>query len=230
MWTLIKSLAALRGELKYHQHISLISSLQQYFPSSRHTLHSFPIQLRASLASTMLLNQVSYFLVALVAGTHAFTVRRAGNASAPSLPDRQPFGFGSDVTGGGTPTDDNTFIVDNMMDLRTALNSTQARTIYVKGEITGTQINETATANCQYYIDNSGVPNYNFTLYLMAMNETYMDAVKAAAAAGEEFDGQNSTEYLTLLNRQNVSQIHLSPFLQVACSSSDRYTFFGEQN
>ncbi|CAN8099678.1 unnamed protein product [Discula destructiva] len=151
----------------------------------------------------MLFNKISYILFALVARTHSFKVVRADNASAPNLPDRQPFGFGAEVTGGGTPTDENTFIVDNMMDLRTALELTTPRTIYVKGEIMGTQVNETTTSNCQYYIDNSNVPGYNFTLYLMAMNETYMDAVEAAAAAAEEFDGQNATEYLNILKRQN---------------------------
>lgn len=128
------------------------------------------------------------------------------DASGPTLPDRQPFGFASQVTGGGTPTQNNTYVVDNMMDFRTALELTTPRTIYVKGELKGSEINETTTGNCQFYIDSSRVPDYNFTLYIMALNSTYTDAVKAAVAAGEEFEGRNATEYLNLLNRQNVSQ------------------------
>jgi hypothetical protein len=128
------------------------------------------------------------------------------DASAPTLPDRKPFGFASQVTGGGTPTQNNTYVVDNMMDFRTALELTTPRTIYVKGELKGSEINETTTGDCQFYIDSSRVPDYNFTLYIMALNSTYTDAVKAAVAAGEEFEGRNATEYLNLLNRQNVSK------------------------
>ncbi|KAF2702945.1 polysaccharide lyase family 1 protein [Pleomassaria siparia CBS 279.74] len=136
-------------------------------------------------------------------GLLASLTSAAYNGPAPALPDRQPFGFGASVTGGGTPTNETTYLVENMMDLRTALKLTTPRTIYVKGEIKGNQVNETKSGDCQYYIDSSGVPNYNFTLYLMAMNTTYTSAVKAAAAAGEEFEGRNATDYLALLNRQN---------------------------
>lgn len=153
----------------------------------------------------MQINHVSCLLLALVAETHASRARQAVPASgAPTLPDRQPFGFGSAATGGGIATANNTFIVDNMSDLRTALKLMTPRTIYVKGEIDGTQINATTHADCQYYIDHSRVPGFNFTLYVMAMNETYMEAVKAADAAGEEFEGRNATEYLSLLKKQNV--------------------------
>lgn len=129
------------------------------------------------------------------------------DASSPTLPDRKPFGFGSQVTGGGAPTQNNTYVVDNMMDFRTALTLTTPRTIYVKGELKGSEINETTNGDCQYYIDSSRVPEFNFTLYIMALNSTYTDAVKAAEEAGEEFEGRNATEYLNLLNRQNVSQL-----------------------
>lgn len=121
--------------------------------------------------------------------------------STPVLPDRQPFGFADQVTGGGDGT---VYVVENMMDLRTALSKAEPRTVYVKGEITGNQINETTYGTCQLYIDTSSVPNYNFTLYVMALNTTYTDSVKAAVAAGETFEGKNATEYLALLNRQNV--------------------------
>lgn len=125
------------------------------------------------------------------------------DASAPTLPDRKPFGFASMVTGGGTPTPNNTYVVDNMVDFRTAMELETPRTIYVKGELKGSEINETTTGDCQFYIDSSRVPQFNFTLYVMALNSTYTDAVKAAETAGEEFEGKNATEYLALLNRQN---------------------------
>lgn len=129
------------------------------------------------------------------------------DVSAPTLPDRKPFGFASKVTGGGTPTPNNTYVVDNMVDFRTAMELTTPRTIYVKGELKGSEINETTTGDCQFYIDSSRVPEFNFTLYVMALNSTYTDAVKAAEAAGEEFEGRNATKYLNLLTRQNVSQM-----------------------
>lgn len=120
----------------------------------------------------------------------------------PTLPDRQPFGFAQQVTGGENGS---VYVVDNMMDLRTALKKTETRTVYVKGEIKGNQINDTTFGDCQMYIDTSNVPDFNFTLYILALNSTYTDAVKAAVAANETFEGQNATEYLALLNRQNVS-------------------------
>lgn len=122
--------------------------------------------------------------------------------SAAVLPDRKPFGFAAEVTGGGNGT---VYVVDNMVDLRTALTQAEPRTVYVKGEINGNQINKTTSGDCQLYIDTSNVPDYNFTLYIMSLNSTYTDAVKAAVAADETFEGKNATEYLALLNRQNVS-------------------------
>ncbi|KAI0016096.1 pectin lyase fold/virulence factor [Xylariomycetidae sp. FL0641] len=120
------------------------------------------------------------------------------------LPDRSPFGFGALATGGGSAADANsTYVVDNMMDLRTVLKMDTPRTVYVKGEIVGSQINETTYGDCQYYIDTSNTPDFNFTLYLMSSNETYTDAVRAAADANESFEGRNATEYLDLLNHQN---------------------------
>ncbi|KAI0103832.1 polysaccharide lyase family 1 protein [Nemania sp. FL0031] len=121
----------------------------------------------------------------------------------PSLPDREPFGFGAAATGGGVPIENNTYVVDNMMDLRTVLKMNTPRTVYVQGEILGSQINETFAGDCQYYIDSSNVPAFNFTLYIMSLNATYTDAVKAAVAANQTFEGRNATEYLVLLNHQN---------------------------
>ncbi len=122
----------------------------------------------------------------------------------PALPDREPFGFGAAATGGGVAHENNTYLVNNMMDLRTVLKMDEPRTVYVQGEIQGNQINETFSGDCQYYIDSSSVPGFNFTLYVMALNATYTDAVKAAVAANQTFEGRNATEYLQLLNHQNV--------------------------
>lgn len=127
-----------------------------------------------------------------------------GTLSAPSLPDRAPFGFGAAATGGGVAHENNTYVVNNMMDLRTVLKMTEPRTVYVSGAIAGNQINESFAGTCQFYIDSSGVPGFNFTLYLMALNATYTDSVKAAIAADELFEGRNATEYLELLNHQNA--------------------------
>ncbi|KAI0906773.1 polysaccharide lyase family 1 protein [Ustulina deusta] len=121
----------------------------------------------------------------------------------PALPDREPFGFAAAATGGGVAHENNTYLVNNMMDLRTVLKMDEPRTVYVQGEIRGNQINETFSGDCQYYIDSSSVPGFNFTLYVMALNATYTDAVKAAVAANQTFEGRNATEYLQLLNHQN---------------------------
>ncbi|KAI0468305.1 polysaccharide lyase family 1 protein [Xylaria cf. heliscus] len=120
-----------------------------------------------------------------------------------ALPAREPFGFGAAVTGGGLASENNTYVVDNMMDLRRILKMDEPRTVYVRGEIGGSQINETFAGDCQYYIDSSNVPGFNFTLYVMALNATYTDAVKAAVTSDGMFEGRNATEYLALLNRQN---------------------------
>ncbi|TRX91290.1 hypothetical protein FHL15_007895 [Xylaria flabelliformis] len=121
----------------------------------------------------------------------------------PAIPDREPFGFGIAATGGGVASTNNTYVVDNMVDLRRVLTMDEPRTVYVRGEIRGSQINETFEGDCQYYIDSSNVPGFNFTLYIMALNATYTDTVKAAVEADGMFEGRNATEYLALLNRQN---------------------------
>ncbi|KAF2143497.1 polysaccharide lyase family 1 protein [Aplosporella prunicola CBS 121167] len=122
--------------------------------------------------------------------------------AAPSLPDRAPFGFGSAATGGGEPTAKNTYLVDNMPDLREALKMDTPRVVYVKGEIAGAQINASYTADCQYYID-EGKPEFNFTKYVQSYDDDYMADLKKAAEAGSEFEGQNATELLSLMNHQN---------------------------
>ncbi|KAI2638309.1 polysaccharide lyase family 1 protein [Xylaria nigripes] len=89
------------------------------------------------------------------------------------------------------------------MDLRTVLKMDKPRILYVEGEIKGNEINEIFSGDCQYHIDSSNVPEFNFTLYIMALNSTYTDAVKEAVAADEPFERRNATEYLELLNHQN---------------------------
>lgn len=126
----------------------------------------------------------------------------------PPLPTRSPFGFGSAATGGGEPTENNTYVVDNMVDLRTVLRMSTPRTVYVKGELRGEQIDASgALADCQYYIDHSTTPQFNFTRYLQSLNTTYMALVKAEAAkeGGGVWEGMNATELVALLGRQNVS-------------------------
>ncbi|KAF3110205.1 hypothetical protein TWF594_010147 [Orbilia oligospora] len=121
----------------------------------------------------------------------------------PILPPRFPFGFGKDITGGGRPNKTNTYLVENMLDLRTVLSMTGPRTVYVKGEIFGNQVNETYSADCQWYIENSNVKQFNFTLYVQSLNATYVAEVKVAAAANEIIDGRNATELAALLPRMN---------------------------
>jgi hypothetical protein len=135
----------------------------------------------------------------------------------PSLPDRSPFGFGSETTGGAADDGTNTYLVDNMVDLRTALTLDVPRVVYVKGELEGNEINSSFSADCQWYIDNSPNTDFNFTQYIMAYNETYMDEVEAAADAGEDIDGYDAAELYDLLKHQNVR----APAGQPACEISN---------
>ncbi|KAL3422291.1 Pectate lyase plyB 1 [Phlyctema vagabunda] len=127
---------------------------------------------------------------------------------APDLPaDRQPFGFGVQTTGGAAANTSSVFLVDNMIDLRAALTLPYPRIVYVKGNVAGNEItsgpNGTVYADCQWYIDNGPVKNFNFTQYIMSLNSSYTDSVAAAAAANGTIDGYNATEYLVLLKKMN---------------------------
>lgn len=51
--------------------------------------------------------------------------------------------------------------------------------------------------------DGSAVRQFNFTLYLLSLNSTYLSLVEAAAAENVTFEGQNATEYRVLLGHQN---------------------------
>ncbi|KAJ8514226.1 hypothetical protein ONZ45_g8224 [Pleurotus djamor] len=142
---------------------------------------------------------------------------------------RQPFGYAALSTGGSTNTTA-TYVVSNASELREALALPFAKTIYVNGTIQGNQmangnalplasynpwhnVYETVLlvgtlATCQSYIDMTGSPGsavhgFNFELYLLSLNSTYLALVTEAAAANTTFEGRNATEYRTLLGHQN---------------------------
>ncbi|KAH9899069.1 polysaccharide lyase family 1 protein [Xylariomycetidae sp. FL2044] len=121
------------------------------------------------------------------------------------LPSRTPFGYAHHVTGGGLPPPANsTYIVSSMPELRAVLQLATPRTVYVNGTIRGSQISTDLNGSCAYYISTSGVPSFDFALYLRSLNATYTSAVRAAAAAGLPFEGYaNATAYLDLLSHQN---------------------------
>lgn len=141
---------------------------------------------------------ISTFFIAPIARTQTLY-----NGPAPNLPSRKPFGFGSAATGGGEPSPNNTYLVDNMVDLRAVLEMTTPRTVYVQGKIHGNEIDKNTSANCQWYIDHSNAKNFNFTRYVQSLNSTYTDWVKGVAAQNGTIDGMPATELAKLLGRQN---------------------------
>ena len=132
------------------------------------------------------------------------------NGPAPILPaNRSTFGFGSLTTGGAAANSSSIFLVDNMPDLRTALTLPYPRIVYVKGNITGNQItadtgNGSTYADCQWFTDNSGAKQFNLTRYVMSLNTSYMDSVKAVADKNGTIEGMSAVDYLALLKKQNV--------------------------
>lgn len=137
----------------------------------------------------------------LAASAEALT---AFTGTYPKLPSaRAPFGYGSNTTG-GAENKSAVYVVENMMELREALTLDYKRTVYVKGEIDGLEISAGNIANCQWFIDNSRVKQFNFTQYFMSLNATYMTTVADAVAAGKTVDGHNATEYQKLLKKMNV--------------------------
>ncbi|KAH7351202.1 pectin lyase fold/virulence factor [Rhexocercosporidium sp. MPI-PUGE-AT-0058] len=128
---------------------------------------------------------------------------------APNLPpNRSTFSFGSLATGGSAANASSIFLVDNMPDLRTALELPYPRVVYVKGNITGHQItsdvaNGSTYADCQWFTEKSGAKQFNLTRYIMSLNTSYMDGVKLAADRNETFEGMNAVEFLTLLKKMN---------------------------
>ncbi|EKD12796.1 uncharacterized protein L3040_006950 [Drepanopeziza brunnea f. sp. 'multigermtubi'] len=126
----------------------------------------------------------------------------------PALPEnRAPFSYGSLTTGGSAADPSAVFLVDNMPDLRTVLAMDSPRTVYIQGNITGNEITSAKDggtyADCQWYIDNSPSKQFNFTRYVMSLNESYMDSVKLESEKGGTVEGMDATEYLELLKRMN---------------------------
>ncbi|KAL7266467.1 hypothetical protein RUND412_010985 [Rhizina undulata] len=120
-----------------------------------------------------------------------------------SLPSRIPCGFAAASTGGNS-SNSSSYIASTMPDLRSALLLPSPKIIYVNGTLYGNDLFGNGTlGDCQYYIDHSSVPGYNFTLYLLSLNETYVMAIEAAAEAGEEFEGRDAEEFRVLLGKQN---------------------------
>ncbi|KAI9049851.1 hypothetical protein LZ554_006001 [Drepanopeziza brunnea f. sp. 'monogermtubi'] len=121
----------------------------------------------------------------------------------PALPEnRSPFSYGSLATGGSADPSA-VFLVDNMPDLRTALEMDSPRTVYVKGNITGHEITSGTYADCQWFIENCPTKQFNFTRYVMSLNESYMDSVKLESENGGKVEGMDATEYLELLKKMN---------------------------
>ncbi|KAL1741713.1 polysaccharide lyase family 1 protein [Schizophyllum fasciatum] len=117
------------------------------------------------------------------------------------------FGYARGSTGGSTNASA-IYVVSSLAELKEAAALPYAKTIYVKGTIHGNELPDGSLADCQTYIDSTGsdgsaVRQYNFTLYILGMNETYTSLVDAAAEAGEPFEGRNASEYKALLSHQN---------------------------
>ncbi|OWP02396.1 hypothetical protein B2J93_3184 [Marssonina coronariae] len=127
---------------------------------------------------------------------------------APNLPaQRAPFSYGALATGGSSANASSVFLVDNMPDLRVALTLPFPRTVYIRGNISGLEITSAANgstyADCQWFIDNGGAKRFNFTRYLMSLNQTYMDGVAAESAKNGTMEGMNAGEFMDLLKRMN---------------------------
>ncbi|TRM55445.1 polysaccharide lyase family 1 protein [Schizophyllum amplum] len=124
----------------------------------------------------------------------------------PDLSDT-PFGYAATSTGGST-NKSAVYIVSTLADLKEAAALPYTKTIYVNGTIHGNELADGSLADCQTYIDTTGSDNtpnrqFNFTLYILAYNETYTALVNAAAEAGETIEGRDATEYAALLKHQN---------------------------
>ena len=63
-------------------------------------------------------------------------------------------------------------------------------------------------ATCQDYIDMTGsdgaeIRQFNFTLYILGFNTTYMNMVDQAIAENVTFQGMNATDYKALIDHMN---------------------------
>lgn len=125
----------------------------------------------------------------------------------PELPKRKPFGFGIATTGGAANASA-VYLVDNMVDLREALQLDYPRTVYVKGLIDGSVIMDNSTGklvktNCDSYIQQAA-PQFNFTQYMMSLNTSYM-ANLAALPPTDVVEGRSVADFIALLKQQVVS-------------------------
>ncbi|KAH8145100.1 uncharacterized protein LAJ45_10880 [Morchella importuna] len=123
----------------------------------------------------------------------------------PAHLTRTPLGFAQHSTGGGLPPAANSsYIVTTMPSLRAALQLPSPKTIYVNGTLHGNTIFDNGTsADCQWYIDHSASPAFNFTMYVLSLNETYVAAVNAAVAANGTWEGGSASEYRVRLGKMN---------------------------
>lgn len=158
-----------------------------------------------------------FILAALLAlSTGVLSTLTEYHGKGPSLPDRAPFGFGSETTGGKGGKQ---YVVTDMLQLREALKMTGPRTVYVKGTIDGSLgqdpvTNKSVKTDCAWYTEKS-IPQFNFTRYVMAWNESYMASVQAAidqpSTSAETTanlmvgDGLSLPEWQTLLKNHIVS-------------------------
>ncbi len=158
-----------------------------------------------------MLSAKPFTVMALLLGSLALAELTPYTGPPPRFPaNRSPFGFGSLTTGGSSSNSSSVFLVDNMPDLRTALSLPYPRTVYVQGNITGHQItfskgNGSTYGDCQWFIDTGAVKQFNFTRYVMSLNESYMESVGVEAGRNGTIEGVSAGEFLTLLKKMNVS-------------------------
>ncbi|KIK58349.1 polysaccharide lyase family 1 protein [Collybiopsis luxurians FD-317 M1] len=145
---------------------------------------------------------VTYVLPGLVCA-----LRLADESFVPPVLPHSPFGYGGSATGGSLNTS-SVYIVSNTTELREALALPFSKTIYVNGTINGNELSNGTAATCQDYIDMTGsdgaeIRQFNFTLYILGFNTTYMNMVDQAIADNVTFQGMNATDYKTLIDHMN---------------------------
>ncbi|KAK7439779.1 hypothetical protein VKT23_017353 [Stygiomarasmius scandens] len=155
------------------------------------------------------LMKVPLLFVTLAAAGSTLAISPADPNFTPPELSHQPFGYGGGSTGGSLNTSsESVFVVSNATELRDTLALPFAKTIYVNGTINGNELPDGRLATCQDYINMTGSPgadirNFNFTQYLLSMNETYTALIDEAIAQNVTFEGRNATEYKALLSHMN---------------------------
>ncbi|KAK0442157.1 polysaccharide lyase family 1 protein [Armillaria borealis] len=143
--------------------------------------------------------------VALLAPLRALSVDifTGDRETLPQL-HHTPFGYGGASTGGST-NKSSIYVVSNHTELREALALPFTKTIYVNGTIEGNQLDNGTLATCEYYTAaTSGASSqFDFILYLLSLNATYISLVEDAISQNVTFEGKNATEYRALLGHQN---------------------------